>query len=90
MIADQTDDELVRHLCHSRGLRREEVAWILQEIHDYYAEERDAFIRRRHRELQGSGLANAAIYRRLAEELAQRRFPAATMSERQIRRIIYG
>jgi hypothetical protein len=47
-------------------------------------------VRRRHRELQASGLANAAIFDCIAAELAARPVAAPTLSARQLRRVVYG
>jgi hypothetical protein len=48
------------------------------------------YIRRRHRRLQNQGLSNPQIFTRLTQELPRWRFRAAQLSERQIRRVIYG
>jgi hypothetical protein len=53
-------------------------------------ESAEEFVRRRHRALQAAGLANPEIYLRLAAELSARRFRAPALTERQIRRMIYG
>ncbi len=50
----------------------------------------EAYLRRRHRELQAEGRANAEIFAVLAEEVGSRPFAVRSMSERQIRRAIYG
>ena len=47
-------------------------------------------MRRRQRALQAAGLANAAIFARLAAELSTLRFRAPELTQRQIRRMIYG
>ena len=82
--------ELIDHLCRIGGLERRQATRLLAEVLAFYDETPDAFIRRRHRELQLAGFANAAIYRRLLVELGARRFAAEPRSERQIRRAIYG
>ena len=88
MTSDDALGDLVQHLCQTRGLEEPEATRILQEVLNYFSEGRDEFVRRRHRELQGSGLPNATIYRRLARELAQHRFPSGPVTEGQIRRMI--
>ena len=90
MKTDDIHNDLVQHLQQTRGMDTSEATRILQEILSYFSETREQFVQRRHRELQGSGLTNAAIYRRLRQELDQHRFPAGSISERQIRRMIYG
>jgi hypothetical protein len=47
-------------------------------------------VRRRHLAMQGEGLSNPEIFARLQAELAQWRFRTPELTERQIRRIIYG
>ena len=82
--------ELIQHLCRHGARDEREAARLLAEVLAFYDETPDAFIRRRHREMQLAGYANAAIYRALTEELPSRRFAAEPRSERQIRRAIYG
>ena len=50
----------------------------------------DEYIADRHRELQGRGVRNPAIYDTIARELRSLRFAAPALSPRQIRRRIYG
>lgn len=82
--------ELVDYLARSSRLSAQEAARLVQEVLAYMSETPEDFIRRRHLALQAQGLSNRAIYLRLGEELATRRFRAPEYSERQIRRIIYG
>ena len=82
--------ELIDHLCRLGALDAPQARRLLAEVLAFYDETPETFIRRRHRELQLAGFANAAIYRRLLAELSARRFAAEPRSERQIRRAIYG
>jgi len=82
--------ELINHLCRHSQLNEEEAQRLIGEVLAFYDETPDLFIQRRHRELQGLGLPNAAIFSRLKVELASHRFLATVLSERQIRRVIYG
>ena len=82
--------ELIDHLCRHGALDARQAERLLAEVLAFYDETPEAFIRRRHHELQRAGFANAAIYRRLLAELPTRRFSAGSRSERQIRRTIYG
>ena len=90
MQDEHPSQELIDHLCRLGALDARQAARLLDEVLAFYAETPDAFIRRRHRELQLAGFANAAIYRRLLAELPTRRFAVTPLSERQIRRAIYG
>ena len=56
----------------------------------YFDEPVERFVARRHRELREAGLVNAEIYARIATELAGRPVAAPSLTERQIRRLIYG
>lgn len=81
---------LLDHLVHASGLRRAEARRIVEEVVSFYDETPHAFVVRRHRELQAEGMRNCAIYPRVAAEMEGWRFRAPRLSERQIRRIVYG
>ena len=83
-------DSLLDHLVHTIGLRRLEAYRIVEEVVSFYGETLEAFVVRRHRELQGEGMRNRAIYTRVAAEMEGWCFRAPRLSERQIRRIVYG
>jgi hypothetical protein len=89
--ADLEDlEELVAYLARSSTLEPREARRLVDEVLAYLREPAEAFIRRRHLELQRAGLSNAAIFDRLDRELSRRRFPAPAYTVRQLRRIIYG
>jgi hypothetical protein len=83
-------EPLLDHLQRALPLRRSEAERVVAEVVEWYAESPEAFIRRRHRELQSRGVPNAEAYARIAEELASRPVPGPHLSERQVRRVIYG
>ena len=90
-MPDQNDlDELTTYLMRTSRLSLAEAGRVLEDILAFLHETPEAFIRRRHLELQHQGLANREIFARLAVEVAARRFSAPALSLRQIRRIIYG
>jgi hypothetical protein len=72
------------------GLDRQQAHRVVQDVLAFFGEATDAFVRRRHGELRRSGLTNTAIYERIGDELAARRVAPPRLSERQIRRLIYG
>ncbi|HTT06385.1 MAG TPA: hypothetical protein VMF64_13980 [Steroidobacteraceae bacterium] len=82
--------DLADHLSRTTRLAPEEAQRVVHEVIGYLQETPDAYVRRRHRALQSEGLANEAIYARLAAELSSWRFCAPALSRRQIRRMIYG
>ena len=81
---------LLDHLVRTGGLGRSETRRMVEEVLSFYDETPEAFVIRRHRELQAEGMRNRAIYARVAAEMDERRFRASRLSERQIRRIVYG
>lgn len=90
-MSDQTElAELVTYLVRSTRLTASEARRVVDEVLAYMDETAEDFIRRRHLALQSQGHSNADIFARLAVEVSQRRFRADELSERQIRRIIYG
>ena len=85
-------DELAAFLSRSTRLDSDEARRILDEVVAWLASETvEQFVLRRHRELKdGDSQRNEAIYRLIADEIALRPFAAAPLTERQIRRLIYG
>ena len=79
----------MEHLVRS-GVARGDAARIVAEVLSYFSETAEAFVRRRHRELQSERLTNSQSFTVIAEELASRRVAPPQLSERQIRRVIYG
>jgi hypothetical protein len=82
--------ELVEHLERTTRLTRPEAERVLAEVLEYFAEPLEEFVTRRHAELQGEELKNREIFARIGAELRGRRFAAPELSERQIRRMVYG
>ena len=80
---------LLHHLV-AAGLSRGDAERTVAEVLDYFSETTESFVRRRHRELQRRGLVNAESLSRIAAELPHRRVAPPQLSERQIRRVIYG
>lgn len=80
---------LLDHL-EGTGVSRGQAARLVDEVLAYFSETPEQFVRRRHRELQADGVANSMSFAAIATELAQRRVIGPQLSERQIRRVIYG
>ncbi|GGV32073.1 hypothetical protein GCM10010277_16270 [Streptomyces longisporoflavus] len=83
-------DDLVDHLTRSTPLQRGEALRVVQDVLAYFDETTEEFVRRRHRELQGQGLLNAAIFEQISADLEYRAVAPPELSLRQLRRIIYG
>ena len=84
------DPDLVTRVADSTGLTRDEAARVIGDVVAFYAEPLEDYVRRRHAHLQTYGVRNPQIYRILQDELAQRVVAAPQLSERQLRRLIYG
>ncbi|MFH8606506.1 hypothetical protein ACH4D5_03310 [Streptomyces sp. NPDC018029] len=83
-------DDLVDHLTRSTPLQRGEALRVIQDVLAYFDETTEQFVRRRHRELQGQGLLNAAIFEQISADLAYRAVAPPELTLRQLRRIVYG
>lgn len=93
MRAMQSDDgfgDLVAHLGRVSRLGGGEIEKIVRETLDYFGESVEEFVTRRHAELKADELRNEAIFARIQAELRARRFAAPALTERQIRRLVYG
>lgn len=84
------DDALVRHLVATTGLSEPEVRRVVGDVVAFLAEPVEDYVRRRHAHLKTYGAKNAEIFPLLAAELAQRVVAAPALTERQLRRIVYG
>jgi len=82
--------DLLEHLERTTRLTRSEAERVVAEVLAYFCEPLEGFVSRRHAELQSEELKNAEIFTRIAAELRGRRFAAPELSERQIRRLVYG
>ena len=84
------DPDLVRHVQLSTGLSPAEAARVVEDVLAFHREPVEDFVRRRHTELKTYGAKNAEIFAVLAAEVTGRLVAAPALSERQLRRIVYG
>jgi len=89
-VVNMPPDDLVRHVVESTGLPVPVAQRVISDVVAYFRETTDQFVRRRHGELQRRGRRNAEIWAILARELAERPVGAGELTERQLRRIVYG
>ena len=83
--------DLISNVAASTGLPEATASRVVADVAAYYGETVDEFVKRRHAELQGvSNKRNDDIWPQLAVELKARRFRAEDVTERQLRRIVYG
>ena len=84
------DPELVGRVAASTGLSPGEAARVVEDVIAFHAETVEAYVRRRHAELKTYGAKNDEIFGRLTAELEGRVVAAPALTERQLRRIVYG
>ncbi|MDZ5619489.1 hypothetical protein SFC88_01550 [Nocardioides sp. HM23] len=84
------DPRLVRHVVATTGLVPADATRVIEDVLAFHHEPVEAYVRRRHAELKLRGAKNADIFTLLRVELADRLVAAPDLSERQLRRIIYG
>ncbi|MFV2143945.1 hypothetical protein [Isoptericola sp. G70] len=84
------DAELVSRVALTTGLSPSEAARVIEDVLAWYSEPVEHYVRRRHTTLQTTGHRNAEIYARIAAELRDRVVAAPELTERQVRRIVYG
>jgi hypothetical protein len=89
-MPDPFPQDLARYLAASTGLPQPTAVRVIADVTTYFSETLEEFVRRRHAELRQSQLKNDEIWPAISAEVAQRRFTAPELSERQLRRIIYG
>jgi hypothetical protein len=82
--------ELAFHIVASTGLPMPTATRVIADVIAFFGETTEDFVRRRHGELQRRGHRNARIWVTIAAELAGRPVGAGELSERQLRRIVYG
>ena len=85
-----SDPEVVNHITATTGLSPRDAARVVDDVLAFYAEPTEAFVRRRHGQLKERGMKNPDIFRLVMFELSTRLVAAPELSERQLRRIVYG
>jgi hypothetical protein len=63
---------------------------VVDDVLAFYAEPAEEFVRRRHAQLKEQGMRNPDIFSLVSTELSARLVSAPPLSERQLRRIVYG
>lgn len=84
------DADLIDHVAATTGLTPSEARRVVEDVVAWYAEPVQDYVRRRHRDLQTHGVRNPQAFERIAAELAQRVTAPPQLSQRQLRRIVYG
>lgn len=84
------DPALVAHVAATTSLTESEAARVVDDVIAFHAQDVEDYVRVRHASLKTYGSKNPEIFARIAEELGTRVFAAPALSERQLRRIVYG
>ncbi len=84
------EPDLIRYVTVSTGLPHAIAARVIADVLAYYGETVEDFVRRRHQEMRLRQVRNADIWSAISAEITTRRFGAPPLSERQLRRIVYG
>ncbi len=63
---------------------------VIADVIAYFGETAEEFVRRRHNELHHRQFKNPQIWPLIADELTHRPVAAPGLSQRQLRRIVYG
>jgi hypothetical protein len=90
MAGDPFPQDLARYLAASTGLPQPTTVRVVKDVNAYYDETVEDYVKRRHAELRRKSRKNDEIWPEIAAELAHRRFTAPDLTERQLRRIVYG
>jgi hypothetical protein len=84
------DRDLIDRVSGSAGLTPAEAARVVEDVLAWYREPVEDYVRRRHAHYRVYGTRNAEIFALIAAELAHRLVAAPRLSQRQLRRIVYG
>jgi hypothetical protein len=84
------DQDLVDRVAGSTGLTPAEAARVVEDVLAWYREPVEEFVRRRHAYHRLYGKRNTEIFALISGELADRLVAAPPLSQRQLRRIVYG
>lgn len=84
------DPALVAHVVATTSLTPGEAARVVEDVIAFHAQTVESYVRSRHAHLKTYGAKNPEIFARIADELRERVVAAPELSERQLRRIVYG
>ena len=82
--------DLVRHVAMTTGLDDATAERVVADVVAYFGQTVEEFVKQRHAELKDKSMRNDEIWPSLTTELARHRIAAPELTERQLRRIVYG
>jgi len=87
---DSYPQELVRHVAKSTGLDEATAKRVVADVMAYFGQTVEEYVVARHENLKSRNRKNDDIWPLISDELNTRRFKAGELSERQLRRMVYG
>jgi hypothetical protein len=90
MIRAVEEEDIVNQVASSTGLPTGVATRVVQDVVAFFHESVEDYVRRRHARLQAAGKRNPEIFAVIAGELRGRLVAPPPLSERQLRRIVYG
>jgi hypothetical protein len=87
---DSYPQDLVRHVARSTGLDEATASRVVADVLAYFGQTVEEYVVKRHENLKSRNRKNDDIWPLIASELRARRFMADELSERQLRRMVYG
>ena len=87
---DSYPQDLVRHVARSTGLDEATASRVVADVMAYFGQTVEEYVVQRHENLKSRNRKNDDIWPLIMDGLRSRRFKADELSERQLRRMIYG
>lgn len=87
---DSHPQDLIRHVARSTGLDEATASRVVADVTAYFGQTVEEYVIRRHADLKARNRKNDEIWQLISGELKTRRFASGELSERQLRRIVYG
>ena len=89
-MEDSYPQDLVRHVARSTGLDEATASRVVADVLAYFGQTVEEYVVKRHENLKSRNRKNDDIWPLIMDELRTRRFKADELTERQLRRMVYG
>jgi hypothetical protein len=86
----QYPQDLIRHVAMSTGLDEATASRVVADVVAYFGQTVEEYVIERHEDLKSRNHRNDDIWPLITDELKHRRFRPSELSQRQLRRIVYG